>query len=223
MSPTKPTTTNVSSQGARDDNDPCPVYTADAELFLPNDTISPKWLVKSVGDEDDNKAVAVEMERRRRQYPTIQRILLGPETPPEVRPFRWLISYHTLPKGYSCENIQKGPLPPWRMLVRCFLVDVPSQLSDSERITLIRSWKDYPVEKRTEFHHRTQLDDAPPNITCGKRFVFSRQKHKSLCGDWLFVVYLWGADQPWVERIDVRKLLLSCNVFRYVHANLFPC
>lgn len=214
MSSTKPTTMNVPSQGARDDNDPCPVYTENTELFLPNDTMSPKWLVKSVDDEDDNKAIAVEMERRRRQYTTIQHIIIGPETPPEVRPFRWLISYHALPKGYSSEHSQKGPLPPWRMLVRCFLVDVPSQLNDSHQITSIRSWKDYPVKKRTESHHRTQLDDAPPNITCGKRFVFSCQKNKSLCGDWLFVVYLWGADQPWVERVDVRKLLLSCNIFR---------
>lgn len=214
MSPTKHTTVNVSSQGARNDSDPCPVYTEDAEPFLPNNTISPKWLVKSVEDEDDNKAIAVEMERRRRQYTTMQRIIISPETPPEVRPFRWLISYHALPKGYSSEHGQKGPLPPWRMLVRCFLVDAPSQLSDPGQITSIRSWKDYPVTKRTESHHRTPLDDAPPNITCGKRFVFSRQKHKFLYGDWLFVVYLWGADQPWVDRVDVRKLLLSCNVFR---------
>lgn len=205
---------NVPSQGVRDDSDPCPVYTEEAGLSLPNNTIAPKWLVKSVGDEDDNKAIAVELERRRRLYTSMHHVLLGPETPPEVRPFRWLISYHAFPKGYSREHSQKGPLPPWRMLVRCFLVDVPSQLSDSGQINSIRSWQDYPVKKRTESHRRTQLDDAPPNITCGKRFVFSRQKHKSLCGDWLFVVYLWGADQPWVERIDVRQLLLTCNIFR---------
>jgi hypothetical protein len=128
-----------------------------------------------------------------------------------------LIAYHVLPKGYSYQHCQKDQLPPWRMLVRCFLVDVPSQLSDPEEIMFIRSWKDYPVKKRTEFHLCTKLDDAPANITCGKRFVFSRQKnhlHKFLCGDWLFVVYIWGADEPWVQRIDVRKLLLSCNVFR---------
>lgn len=200
---------NVPSQCARDYTGPCPTYTEDAELFLPNDKMSPQWLVKSIDDEDDNKAIVAEMERRRRQCTAIN---LWRRAPPKVRPFRWLISYHVLPKGY--QHGQREQLPPWRMLVRCFLVDVPSQLSDPRQINSIRAWKECPVKGRTEFERRTELDDAPPNITCGKRFVFSCQRHKTLCGDWLFVVYLWGADQPWIERIDVRKLLLSCNVFR---------
>lgn len=218
MSPTNPSTMKVSFQGAHDDSDPCPVYTEDAELFLPNNTIAPKWLVRSVDDEDENKAIVAEVERHRRQYAILKYITFNPnDPPPKVRPFRWLISYHVLPKAYRYEDTIRGPLPPWRMLVRCFLVDVPSQLNDPEQINSIRSWKDHPVKRMTGVYQRTALDDAPPRVTCGKRCVFSSRKHdllRTLCGDWLFVVYLWGDDQPWVERMDVRKLLLSSNVFR---------
>lgn len=74
------------------------------------------------------------------------------------------------------------------------------------------------MKGRDEFYDRTELDDAPPNITCGKRVVFSLQKknnlHKTLYGDWLFVVYLWAADRPWAERMDIRKLLSFSNIFR---------
>lgn len=200
----------------------CPAYTEDAELFLPKNEISPQWLLKSIDDEDDNKAIAIELEKRRRQYSVVylwrrlKHMFSSLGTPPEVRPFRWLISYHVLPKGY--QHGQKDQQPPWRMLVRCFLIDVPSQLNDHKQINSIRSWQKYPVKGRDEFYDRTELDDAPPNITCGKRVVFSLQKknnlHKTLYGDWLFVVYLWAADRPWAERMDIRKLLSFSNIFR---------
>lgn len=223
MSSTKSTamTATAPPRCASDHNSQCPVYTEDAELFLPKNEISPQWLLKSIDDEDDNKAIAAEMKRDRRRCTVIHLWRRLKNTvpilsiPPEVRPFRWLISYHVLPKGY--QHGQKDQQPPWRMLVRCFLIDVPSQLSDSKQINSIRSWQKYPAKGREEFYHRTELDDAPPNITCGKRVVFSMQKknsRKTLCGDWLFVVYLWAADRPWAERMDIRKLLLSSNIFR---------
>ncbi|UKZ94759.1 uncharacterized protein TrAFT101_009612 [Trichoderma asperellum] len=220
MSCAKSTALALPSRCARDHTGQWPIYAEGAELFLPKNEISPQWLLRPIDDEDDNKAIAAEMKRHRRRYPVIhlwrrlKYMFSSPGMPPEVRPFRWLISYHVLPKGY--QHGQKDQPPPWRMLVRCFLIDVPSQLSDSKQIKSIRSWQKYPAKGREAFYHRTELDDAPPNITCGKRVVFSPQKknlNKSLCGDWLFVVYLWAADRPWAEHMDVRKLLLFCNIF----------
>lgn len=175
---------------------------------------------KSFDDEDDNKAVATKMWRYRIQLMlhTLSSTRIGsyklphPKLSPIVRPFRWLISYHILPKGYRYTDDYQTP--PWRMLVRCLLVDLPSQLTCPSHLLDIQSWKQYPVGQKIKVHDCTI--ENPDNITCGKRVVFSKQKNDSkpvLCGDWLFVTYLWAADRSWVEHINVADLLNFANVF----------
>ncbi|KAL9484054.1 hypothetical protein ACSS6W_002843 [Trichoderma asperelloides] len=200
----------------------CSLCITDSDVEIPTikDAWSPQWLLKSFDDEDDNKAAAAKTLRYRIKLMlyTLSSTRLGdyklpcPELPPIVRPFRWLISYHVLPKG--CRFTNRYQTPPWRMLLRCLLIDLPSQLASPNHLLDIKSWKQYSLGGKNKVHDYTE--ENPYNITCGKRVVFSKQTKGSkpiLCGDWLFVAYLWSADRAWVEHINVADLLNFAKPF----------
>lgn len=194
----------------------CSICNTDSDVEIPRtiDAWSPQWLQKPFGDEDDNKAVAAKMWRYRIKMMlyTLSSTRLGgntlayPRLSPIVRPFRWLISYHILPKGYRFSYDYQTP--PWRMLVRCLLVDLPSQLTCPNHLLDLKSWKQYQLEGKAKVHDYTK--ENRDHITCGKRVVFSKQKNDPkpiLCGNWLFVIYLWSGDRSWLEHINVTDLL----------------
>lgn len=169
------------------------------------DESSPLWLQRPHEDEDWNKVI---VERMKRQY--LRRIAAAlhdawlafkigrPLTPLKARPFRWLISSDHVPRGY-----EDGQAP-WRMLIRAYLMDLPGHLADGSTEQSVFSWRKYP-RYMGQVHHRTKLDNAPPEITCGGRAVFSQHSknfNQSLLGDWLVIVYIWATDSAWLEKTD---------------------
>lgn len=125
-----------------------------------------------------------------------------PLTPLKVRSFRWLISADLVPRGY-----EEGQAP-WRMLIRTYLTDLPEQLTqvNFSSKSLFR-WRNFP-RYLGQLHDRTEFDDAPPEITCGRRAVFSQSSpdyNDSLIGDWLVVVYIWATDKNWMDRTKFQE------------------
>ncbi|PKK47986.1 hypothetical protein CI102_6618 [Trichoderma harzianum] len=58
--------------------------------------------------------------------------------------------------------------------------------------------------------YRTKDDNAPPEINCGGRMVFSQYSkdfNKTLFGDWLVIVYVWVIDPIWLLKIDIMDLV----------------
>lgn len=184
------------------------------------DESSPLWLQRPHEDEDYNKTIIkhAQSSRYRRIAAAWHDARLAfkigrplrpstTTTPPlEARSFRWLISADLVPRGY-----EDGQAP-WRMLIRSYLADLPVQLTQGDHRKSIFLWKNFP----RHFDHvrnRTKLDDAPPEITCGRRAVFSRygqDYNHSLIGDWLVIVYIWAIDRAWMERTDFLELV-SCD------------
>ncbi|PON21542.1 hypothetical protein TGAM01_v209573 [Trichoderma gamsii] len=180
------------------------------------DEWSPLWLQRRHEDEDWNKVLAERMMRQRwrRIAAAVHDAWLvfkigRPLTPPLRAPrFRWLISSDLVPRGY-----QDGQAP-WRMLIRSYLKDLPGQLADGSTQQSVFSWRNYPRHVG-RLHHRTKLDDAPPEITCGRRAVFSQQGNdfnQSLTGEWLVIVYIWATDSAWLEKTDVADLVSRDSV-----------
>ncbi|KAL6701589.1 hypothetical protein J3F84DRAFT_355265 [Trichoderma pleuroticola] len=190
----------------------CPSLPEYACLPLIRDESCPLWLQRAQEDEDHNKVI---IERMKRQYwrriPAAVHdawllLKIGrPLKPLKVRSFRWLISSDLVPRGY--ENGQA----PWRMLVRSYLMDLPSQLAEGnkQQSTSIFSWLHHP-RHMGYLDYRTTLDSAPPEINCGGRAVFSqysRDFNKTLLGDWLVITYTWAADPTWLLKTDIMDLV----------------
>ncbi|KAL7823565.1 hypothetical protein V8C26DRAFT_386940 [Trichoderma gracile] len=186
------------------------------------DESSPLWLQRRHEDEDYNKTIIKHTQSPR--YPRIaaawhdlwMTIKIGrplrpsttaATTPPlEARSFRWLISADLVPRGY-----EDGQAP-WRMLIRSYLTDLPGQLTQGDHRKSIFLWQNFP-RHFDPVRNRTKLDNAPPEITCGRRAVFSRSSqdyNRSLIGDWLVIVYIWATDKAWMERTDFLELV-SCD------------
>ncbi|KAL7806233.1 hypothetical protein V8C44DRAFT_339326 [Trichoderma aethiopicum] len=178
------------------------------------DESSPLWLQRPHEDEDHNKTVI-----KRTQSSRYRRIAtawhdawlaikngrpLRPSTSLKARSFRWLISADLVPRGY-----EDGQAP-WRMLIRSYLTDLPRQLCQvrvSEKSII--GWQNFPRHVGKP-HDRTERDNAPPEITCGRRAVFSqhgKDYNRGLKGDWLVIVYVWAVDKAWLERTDFRDLV----------------
>ncbi|KAL7930284.1 hypothetical protein V8C35DRAFT_330641 [Trichoderma chlorosporum] len=217
LSTTESTTTGAESSTALGDKPRCTHYIPCHCPSLPEhaslplgDESSPLWLQRPHEDEDYNKVI---VERIKRQYwrriatalyDTCLAFKLGrPLIPPKVRSFRWLISSDLVPRGY-----EDGQAP-WRMLVRFYMMDLPEQLAEEYSERSIFAWRKNP-RRVGELCHRTKLDDAPPEITCGRRAVFSqhsRNFNSSLVGDWLAIVYFWATDGTWAEKTDFIDLV----------------
>ncbi|KAL6856305.1 hypothetical protein J3F83DRAFT_764025 [Trichoderma novae-zelandiae] len=174
------------------------------------DESSPLWLQRHVQDEDWNKVIAERMKRQRWRriaaavHDTWLAFKLGhPLAELRQRPFRWLISSDLVPRGY-----EDGQAP-WRMLIRFFLKDLPKNLADGSTQQSVFSWRNYPRQVG-QMQYRTKLDDAPPEITCGRRAVFSQQGNdfnRGLTGEWLVIVYIWATDSAWLEQTDIADLV----------------
>ena len=176
------------------------------------DESSPLWLQKPHEDEDYNKVIIERMKKPSWRAALHDARLAfkmdRPLTPPKVRSFRWLISSDHVPRGY-----EDGQAP-WRMLVRSYLMDLPDQLNEGSSQESVFSWRKHP-RWRGRVHDRTELDNAPPNITCGVRDVYSQRSedfNKSLLGDWLVIVYVWATDSTWLEKINSRDLVSHDSV-----------
>ncbi|PTB60099.1 hypothetical protein M431DRAFT_72717 [Trichoderma harzianum CBS 226.95] len=184
------------------------------------DEWSPMWLQQPIDDEDPNKIIAKIMKKERWRYMmkdirnafthlffNSQRSHQGP---PPVRSFRWLVSCH-----YSPEDYQYVRTPPWRMLVRLYCHDLPKELKDEKDRWSMRSWRDHPPKVSNQIRARVESDNAPAEITCGRRYVFSLmspEMSQSLVGDWLAVVYIWATDRKRVENTDGRDLISLGNL-----------
>ncbi|UKZ85714.1 uncharacterized protein TrAFT101_001563 [Trichoderma asperellum] len=175
------------------------------------DESSPLWLQRPHKDEDYNKTIIkhTQSSRYRRIAAAWHDVWLAikisrPLTPLKVRSFRWLISADLIPRGY-----EDGQAP-WRMLIRSYLTDLPFQLTQgniSRKSVFL--WQNFP-RHLGQLHNRTKLDNAPPEITCGRRAVFSqynRDYNHSLIGDWLVIVYIWATNKTWMERTDFLDLV----------------
>ncbi|KAF3063381.1 hypothetical protein CFAM422_010204 [Trichoderma lentiforme] len=189
----------------------CPSLPEYACLPL-GDESSPLWLQKTHEDEDHNKVI---IERLKKQcWRRIPAALFdawfvlktgGPLKPLKVRSFRWLISSDFTPRGY--DNRQA----PWRMLVRSYLMDLPRQLAEgnSQQPTSIFSWLNH--QRHVGYiNYRTKDNNAPPEINCGGRMVFSQYSkdfNKTLFGDWLVIVYVWAIDPTWLRKTDIMDLV----------------
>ncbi|KAL6870245.1 hypothetical protein J3F83DRAFT_760768 [Trichoderma novae-zelandiae] len=182
------------------------------------DESSPVWLRRPHEDEDHNKTIIkrTQSSRYRRIAAAwhdawlaikINRPLrpLRPPTPLQVRSFQWLISADLIPRGY-----EDGQAP-WRMLIRSYLTDLPLELiqgGDSSRKSIFL-WPNFP-RYLGKLHNRKKLDNAPPEITCGRRAVYSRSSrdyNHTLIGNWLVIVYIWATDKTWMERTDFLDLV----------------
>ncbi|KAL7929498.1 hypothetical protein V8C35DRAFT_325078 [Trichoderma chlorosporum] len=189
------------------------------------DESSPLWLQRPHEDEDHNKTIIEHTQSP--HYPRIAAawhnawlaIEIGrPLTPLKVRSFRWLISADLIPRGYKDMDKQA----PWRMLIRSYLTDLPGELTQGDTSPKsIWLWQNFP-RYLGQLHDRTELDNAPPEITCGRRAVFSqcsRDYNRSLLGDWLVIVYIWATDRTWMERTDLDFLdLVSCDSLTGIRA-----
>lgn len=180
------------------------------------DESSPLWLQKALEDEDWNKFLVERMKRQlwRRIFTTLHdtwAFKIGrPITLLKAPLFRWLISSDHVPRGY-----EDGQAP-WRMLIRTFLADLPGHLTDGRNEQSVFSWRKYPSHMG-KVHHRTKLDDAPPEITSGARAVFSQHRkdfNRSLARDWLVIVYVWATDSAWLEKTDAADLVSRDSVTR---------
>lgn len=194
---------------------------SDYTISIPEvDELCPQWLLRPFEDEDDNKAVVADMQKRpwryimKRLYSRLQRPRIRAPLP-YVRPFTWSMSYHVVPEGYQYGS--RGQQPPWGILVRCLFVDLPSQLSRYHSRESIGSWRRYQAQKKEELINCTDLDENPFNATCGKRIIFSPQSSNSsraLGGDWLVVLYLWASDRQWVTYVNPLSLLVFSNMYK---------
>ncbi|UKZ82698.1 hypothetical protein TrVFT333_010493 [Trichoderma virens FT-333] len=150
-----------------------------------------------IDDEDPNKVIAENMKKKRWLY-TMKDIKnafthflfnarRSHQRPPQVRSFRWLVSCHYAPEGY--QDVRA----PWRMLVRLYCYDLAKELKDEKDGWSMKSWRDQSPKFSSELFDRTESDNAPPEITCGRRYVFSLvapEVNRSFVGDWLAVVYI---------------------------------
>lgn len=178
------------------------------------DESAPLWLQRPCQDEDDDKTVIKHTQSSAyRQMAAAWHhawlaIIGRPLTPPKVRSFRWLISADLIPRGY-----EDGQAP-WRMLIRSYLADLPLQLTvGTTSLKTVFAWLNYP-RYLGQLHNRTKLDNAPPEITCGRRAVFSQysQDYKCLIGNWLVIVYIWATNKTWMERTDLSDLVSEDSV-----------
>ncbi|KAL7798379.1 hypothetical protein V8C37DRAFT_200363 [Trichoderma ceciliae] len=192
----------------------CPIYAEYAERPLRRDEWSPEWLQKSLDDEDDDKAkLKWQCWRYRAKHfgNHLKYLIFGvvgsesskPENPTQGRAFRWLMSSHHIAEGYNDGRA------PWGMLVRCFFINLPEQLNQEDNARSIKSWRRRPATAKGKLYDRTELDNAPPNITCGRRVVFSPNGNDK---DWLIVIYLWATERTWAKKTDVRDLVSFSSV-----------
>ncbi|KAL7917293.1 hypothetical protein ACQKWADRAFT_317437 [Trichoderma austrokoningii] len=167
----------------------CPSLPENASPPL-GDESSPLWLQKPHEDEDHNKTLIEETKspHYRRTAAAWHDAWLAiktgrPQAPLKVRSFRWLISADLVPRGY-----EDGQAP-WRMLIRTYFKDLPLQLADGDATPhSVFAWQFY-LRHRGEVLDRTELDNAPPEIT--------------LTGNWLVIVYFWATDRAWMEKTDI--------------------
>lgn len=197
----------------------CPSLPEHAQQALRRDEWSPIWLQLPINDEDPNKRIAKMMKKKRWLYMMkdiknafthfIFNSKRSPQRPPPIRSFRWLISCHYAPEGY--QDVQA----PWRMLVRLYCRDLPKELKDKKDRWSMKSWRDQSPILSSVIRDRVKTDNAPPEITCGRQYVFSlvsSELNQAFVGDWLAVVYIWATDRTWVEKTDVRDLVSLNNL-----------
>ncbi|KAM7193997.1 hypothetical protein V8F33_007503 [Rhypophila sp. PSN 637] len=129
----------------------------------------------------------------------------------EHRDWKWLITSMFVPSEYH----QRPSKAPWRIVMRCLLIDLQSQVKDdAEPIP----WKCHPVGPLmpvswVSFSH----DYFPKEPSWGYRAVFSqeaRDKPRSLTGAWLVIVYISAKDRKWLAKVDERTLITKENLYR---------
>lgn len=197
----------------------CPSLPEYAQRPLRRDEWSPLWLQLPINEEDPNKTIAKKMEEKRWLYKmkdkrnAFTHLLNNSKRfyyrPPQARSFRWLVSCHYSPHDYWHGR------PPWRMLVRLYCHDLPKELKDKKDRWSMKSWRDRPPALSSVIPNRKETDNAPPEITCGRQYIFSLvspELQHALIGNWLAVVYVWATDRTWVEETDVRDLVSLSNL-----------
>lgn len=198
---------------------PCPSLPEYAQRPLRRDEWSPTWLQQPIDDEDPNKLIAKIVKEERWRYMmkdmrnALAHLLFNSrrfyQGPPPVRSFRWLVSCHYAPEGY--QDVRA----PWRMLVRLYCHDLPKELKDEKDRWSMKSWRDHPPKISNSIRTRAESDNAPPEITCGQRYVFSLwspEISQSFVGDWLAVVYIWATDRTWIQKTNARDLISLNNL-----------
>ncbi|KAL7916651.1 hypothetical protein GGI35DRAFT_485763 [Trichoderma velutinum] len=155
----------------------CPSLPEHAQQPLRRDQWSPIWLQLPIDGEDPNKIIAKIMKKKRWLYMMkdiknafthlIFNSTRSYQRPPQVRSFRWLVSCHYAPEGH--QDVRA----PWRMLVRLYCHDLPKELKGKKDRWSLKSWRDHPPILSSDVRNRVESDNAPPEITCGRRYVFS--------------------------------------------------
>lgn len=185
----------------------------------------PSWHKRHPADEDDNKFIAKKVKRQNRQI-LIRHffnkclVLTNPLTIPPVtlaipkrRPFKWMISSHHVAEEYQNKGLRDQS--PWRLLIRCLLIDLPEQLENGIDI---KSWREHLVGdlEAVTFMTRPSTVSNYPNLKWGRRIVFSEQtkdEPRFFTGHWLVVAYLWSDNHEWLGNIDVRSLVSFGSAF----------
>ncbi|KAL6690537.1 hypothetical protein J3F84DRAFT_388865 [Trichoderma pleuroticola] len=198
---------------------PCPSFPEYAQRPLRRDEWSPIWLQLRMNEEDGNKAIVQEWKRRRWRYMmkdmrnAFAHLIFNSnrsyQRPPPIRSFRWLVSCHYAPEG------DQDVRAPWRMLVRLYCHDLPKELKDKKDKWSMKSWRDRPPAITSIIPTREKTDDAFPEITCGRQYIFSLvspEISQGCIGNWLAVVYIWATSRTWIEKTDVRDLVCLDNL-----------
>ncbi|KAL7953393.1 hypothetical protein V8C34DRAFT_321210 [Trichoderma compactum] len=198
---------------------PCPSLPEYAQRPFRRDEWSPIWLQLRINNEDGNKAITKEMKKKRWRHMmkdmrnAFAHLIFNSnrcyQRPPPIRTFRWLVSCHYAPEG------NQDVRAPWRMLVRLYCHNLPKELKDEKDRWSMKSWRDRQPVLATTIPNRKRTDDAFPEITCGRQYVFSlasREISEGCVGDWLAVVYIWATDPKWIEKTDVRDLVSLNNL-----------
>ncbi|KAK4217488.1 hypothetical protein QBC37DRAFT_384432 [Rhypophila decipiens] len=119
----------------------------------------------------------------------------------EHRDWKWPITSGFVPSEYH----QRPSKAPWRIAMRCLLVDLPSQVNDNAEPI---PWKSHP---------------SPPGVTELSSPQEVRDKSRSLTGAWLVIVYISAKDRKWLAKADERTLITKENLYQssaYVKAHV---
>ncbi|KAL7929920.1 hypothetical protein V8C35DRAFT_324712 [Trichoderma chlorosporum] len=171
----------------------CPSLPEHAQQALRRDEWSPIWLQLPINGEDPNKWIAKMMKKK-----------------------RWLYMMKDIKDAFTHFIFNsKHVQAPWRMLVRLYCHDLPKELKDEKDRWSMKSWRDQPPKLLSVIRDCVKTDNAPPEITCGRLYVFSlvsSEINQAFVGDWLALVYIWATDCTWVETTDVRDLVSLNNL-----------
>lgn len=128
-------------------------------------SLSERWrgrdISRKVEDEDENKAKAENLRRKRMGVMFgatwfgrhVRRLMSTPNTREvdghatlraevEVRQFKWLLTSLLLPPEYHSLPFSECQHAPWRILMRYFLTDIPSEIQDAAEPI---PWRQHPA------------------------------------------------------------------------------